>query len=361
MKIILSGGGTLGPVTPLLAVAEAIKKAHPFCALLWVGTKHGPEKYLVQEAGINYKVISAGKLRRYFSAKNVFDLFSFGAGFIQSYKLLKKEKPDLLITAGGFVSVPLHLVASFLKIPTWVHQQDAMVGLANRIMATRATLVTTALEENISKIKLLGSRARWIGNPVRDMRRDPDVARKQFGISDNEPVILAMGGGTGAMRINQLVLEALPLLPKTCHMIHLVGIERSAETCVKAQEIFSNYRVYKFLGPEMAEAYATADVVVARGGFATLTELASLKKAAILIPISGTHQELNVKPFAKAEAVIELDEVVASGVLLAEKIKELVNAPDRCLLMGAKLGQVLPIASDETIIEIINSLVSVQD
>ena len=140
-------------------------------------------------------------------------------------------------------------------------------------------------------------------------------------------------------------------------MIHLVGIERSAETCVNAQNIFSNYQVYKFLGPEMAEAYAAADIVVARGGFATLTELASLQKAAILMPISGTHQELNVEPFAKAEAVIELDEVGASGVLLAEKIKELVNAPDKCLLMGARLGQVLPIASDDVIVEIVDELI----
>ena len=107
----------------------------------------------------------------------------------------------------------------------------------------------------------------------------------------------------------------------------------------------------------MAEAYAAADIVVARGGFATLTELASLQKAAILMPISGTHQELNVEPFAKAEAVIELDEVGASGVLLAEKIKELVNAPDKCLLMGARLGQVLPIASDDVIVEIVDELI----
>lgn len=359
MKIILSGGGTLGPVTPLLAVAHAVRKAHPFCKLLWVGTKHGPEKRLVEETGIRFKVISAGKLRRYFSFWNFYDLLRLGSGFVEAYALLKKEKPDLLITAGGYVSVPMHLAASFMRIPTWVHQQDAVVGLANRIMAARATLVTTALEENTAKINLLGPRARWIGNPVRDLNiGDAVEARKKFGITDDEPVILATGGGTGAVRINQLVLEALPLLPKTWHVIHLVGIERSSETCEKAQAIFSNYHVYKFLGAEMADAYAAANVVVARGGFATLTELASLKKPAILIPMSGTHQELNVEPFVKAEAVIMLDEVVASGVMLAEKIKELVAMPDKRAQMSENLAKMLPIASDETIVEIINSLVS---
>jgi UDP-N-acetylglucosamine--N-acetylmuramyl-(pentapeptide) pyrophosphoryl-undecaprenol N-acetylglucosamine transferase len=355
MKIILSGGGTLGPVTPLLAIAAAYKKHDSSCRFLWVGTKHGPERALVEKAGVSFKPINSGKFRRYFSFWNISDLFRVCVGLAQSLAFLKKEKPDLLISAGGFVSVPLHWAASLLSIPTWVHQQDARPGLANKMMSVSAAKITTALKSGTG---IFDSRkTEWIGNPCRDLRvEDRAGAKKFFNIADDEPVILAMGGGTGAAKLNSMVLAMLPLIPKTWHVVHLVGFERSAADCEKTAELFSNYKVYKFFTEEMALAYAAADVVISRAGFGSLSELASLAKPAIILPISDSHQEENAKPLAEEGAIVMLNEIVDTGVNLAESVKALVADPERRRLLGEKLHSALPVAEEEKIVRIITEL-----
>src|SRR3989344_4672823 len=147
MKIVLSGGGTLGPVVPLLAVREACLARHHDAEFIWVGTKHGPEKELVEKSGLSFFTIGAGKWRRYFSFLNIFDLFKIIIAFWQSLFFLWQEKPGLIISCGGFVSVPLHWAAAVLNIPAWVHQQDVRVGLANKLMFPFAKKITTALAE----------------------------------------------------------------------------------------------------------------------------------------------------------------------------------------------------------------------
>ena len=164
MKILFSGGGTLGPVTPLLAIQEMIKKEHD-AKFVWVGTKKGPEKALVQKEGIGFLSIYSGKLRRYLSFYNVIDIFKILIGFFQSLKIMWKEDPDLCISAGGYISVPVHWAAWLSGTSTWVHQQDVAIGLANRLMAPFAKIVTTALEENASGFSK--KKTVWLGNPVR--------------------------------------------------------------------------------------------------------------------------------------------------------------------------------------------------
>lgn len=355
MKIILSGGGTLGPVTPLLAIAAAYKKHHSACQFIWVGTKYGPEKTLVQKAGIDFVTIQSGKLRRYFSFWNAVDMLKVGAGMLQAAAFLRKEKPDLLISAGGFVSVPLHWAAKFLGIPAWVHQQDAVPGLANKLMAGSANKITVALESSARNFD--PDKTEWLGNPCRDLRvEDTAQAKKFFNITDEEPVILAMGGGTGAAKLNSMVLAMLPLIPKSWHVIHLVGIERSAADCRKAAELFDNYKVYKFFTDEMALAYAAADLVISRAGFGSLTEMASLAKPAIILPISDSHQEENARPLSEAGAIIALNEIVDTGVNLAESAKALVADPEKRLQMGEKLHSALPVADEDKIVKIISEL-----
>lgn len=355
MKIIFSGGGTLGPVIPLLAVKEAFEQKFPQTTFLWIGTKNGPEQQIVAEHAIPFITIGTGKWRRYFSILNLFDIFRVGIAFFQSFVILWREKPHLLISCGGYVSVPLHWAAALLAIPTWVHQQDVRVGLANKLMMPFAHKVTTALEETAQT--LASRRAEWIGNPSRDLTiHDQAMAREHFHIPKGATVIFALGGGTGSTSINNLVVEALPQWPRDWHIIHLVGRERPAEKAQGAEGIFKNYHAYQFFTSEMKSAYAVADVVVARAGFSTLSELAALSKAAVILPMFGTHQEDNARYFVAQHGIIMLTHAMASGLALAQEVKALIANPEKRSELGERLHQLLPRARPEKIIEIIESL-----
>lgn len=356
MKIIFSGGGTLGPVTPLLNVYEVYKAHRPDTEFVWVGTKHGPEREIVERYGIPFFIIGAGKWRRYFSWSNLFDVLRIILAFFQSLLLLSQERPSIVISAGGFVSVPLHIAAALLGIPAWIHQQDARPGLATKLMAPFAGKITTALAQSVPYFS--AKKTEWIGNPSRDVScKDLSVAREFFGFKEGERVIFALGGGTGSVTINQMMLEALPSWPKEWQIIHLTGRERPGDLAERAAKTFPNYHVYKFFTHEMAWAYALADVVIARAGFATLTELASLKKTAVIIPMSDTHQDENADFLAQAGAIVRLHEKLDSGLRLAREIKTLMeNAPLRDQL-GEKLFTILPRARNQKLIEIIETLV----
>ena len=356
MKIILSGGGTLGPVSPLLAIYEVYKQHNPDCSFIWIGTKHGAEKKIVEQYNIPFFVIASGKLRRYFSLWNVIDFFKVIFGFFQALFFLLHEKPSLLITAGGFVSVPLHFAAGLLGIPTWVHQQDVRVGLANKMMKGIATKVTTALESSLKNFKT--KKTEWIGNPVRDLTvKNPSLSRKKFNIPANVPIVFIFGGGTGSNKLNSLVIESLPHLNRSWHIIHLTGKKRPDKQAQGAINTFKNYHPYKFFTEEMKDAYAISDVVIGRGGFVTITELASLSKPAVLLPMSDTHQEENVKMLSENQAAIILNEKKINSLDLAHTIKKLIEQPDVAKFLGEKLHNTIPPAKPAKIISIIKELI----
>jgi len=354
MKIVFSGGGTLGPVVPLLAVAEAYRRKFQTAKLLWVGTKNGPERTLIEKAGLPFYALAAGKWRRYFSFWNFFDFLKIILAFFWSFGFLLKHRPALLISAGGFVSVPLHWAGWLLGVPAWVHQEDVKPGLANRLMAKTASHITVSVEDSAKFFP--AAKTEWLGNPARQLARPTTAeARARFGIPAEATVIFAMGGGTGSARVNQLVAEALSYWPEEWHVIHLVGLERQSEANERAAELFKNYHVYKFFSEEMADAYAAADVVVARAGFSTLTELAALGKAAVILPISGSQQEENANWLAEKSAVVALNEAVTTGLELAQVVKDLIAEPEKRRAMGEKAGAVLPAAREERLIEIIEA------
>ena len=359
MKIILSGGGTLGPVVPLLAIAEKYRRVHPETEFVWVGTKTGAEKELVESYKIPFFTINAGKWRRYFSLMNIVDMIKVFFAFWQSLFLIWHEKPDLLITAGGFVSVPLHLAGATLGVPAWVHQQDLRLGLANRLMAITAQKITVALRDSLADFSL--KKTEWLGNPVRDLDH-PDlmVARQKFNLLPDAPIILALGGGTGSARINKMVLEAMPNWPQNWQIIHLTGKTRPHELSDRAGALFPNYHPYQFLTTDMKDAYALAEVVIARAGFATITEAASLSKALVLVPISGTHQEDNANLLDKNNAAVVLDERTDDGLKLAQVVKELMELPEKRQNLGVRLKTVLPPAKPERIVAIIEELTKKQ-
>lgn len=356
MKVVFSGGGTLGPVTPLLAVAEAYSLKYPETEYVWVGTKSGPEKEFVENKQIRFVALASGKWRRYFSILNVVDIFLIVIAFVQAFLFLLKEKPALLISAGGFVSVPLHWAGALLGIPQWIHQQDWQVGLANKLMAPFADTITVALKSNLNKFN--PSKTVWLGNPVRTeiLKGDRERAKQRFGISSNLPVILAMGGGTGSFKINQLVVEAVPHLQGFCEVIHLSGKERQQESVDHASKLFSFYHHYTFFNDEMADAYALADIIISRGGFGSISEIAALSKPSVLIPKPG-HQYDNVKFIADEKAAIFIDERTADGNYLAKLIRELLADDIEKRRLGKKIATVMPVAKNEDLVGIIERLI----
>lgn len=352
MKIILSGGGTLGPVTPLLAIKEVIQKHHADAQFLWVGTKHGPERDLLKELNIEFTTLSSGKFRRYLSLWNVIDIARIFVGFFQSLRLILRENPDLCISAGGFISVPLHFAAWFLGVPTWVHSQDIQVGLANRTMAPFARVITTSLQKNLkafSKRKVV-----WLGNPVRSdiMQGNKQKAIQLFNLKNSKPVVFATGGGTGSLRVNQMIIEAMPHLKDFVQVIHLSGKERLQELVSRAVHLYDDYHVYQFFTDEMKHAYAAADIIISRGGFGTLTEIAALGKIAIIIPKPG-HQVKNVSFLEEHGAVIFVNERTADGLYLAKMVRQLLEDDIKQKQLAYNLNQLLPRAKEEDIITVL--------
>lgn len=356
MKIILSGGYTLGPVTPLLAIHETIKEKYPGAEFLWIGTKKGPERKLVEEAGIRFITLPSGKFRRYITFWNVIDISRIIISFFKTLKILWQENPNLCVSAGGFISVPVHWAAWIFGVPAWIHQQDVAVGLANKLMAPFAKVITTALESNVKSFgRFMIKKTIWLGNPVRaEILQGTKVsAVKRFQLKPGLPVIFATGGGTGSMRVNQLIIQSIQHLKGHCQMIHLSGKERPQDLVARAEELFGGYyQVHQFFTSEMKDAYAAADIVVSRGGFGTIAEIAALGKPAILIPKPG-HQEENVRFLAEAGAVILVDERTADGNYLARAIRQLLDDNIRQRQMSKLIQKLLPVAEKEKVLAIL--------
>lgn len=331
-KIILSGGGTIGSVTPLLAIAEKMPEEN----FLFIGTKNGPEKDLVTNQGIKFVSITSGKFRRYFSLSNFIDLIKIKIAFWQSIFLLIREKPQVIISAGGFVSVPIIWAGWFLRIPSLVHSQDIKTGLAIKLMKPLAKVVTKAFPDTKLKAKV-------IGNPVRSLK----VKTNFFSFQNKKPIILITGGGTGALTLNKLVSKELCDI---ANIIHITGQEKNINNINHP-----DYRAYEFLKLEMLEALIKADLVITRAGLATLTELATLGKPAIIIPIPNTHQEFNAKYFADHQAAIYLSQTNLTPEKLTLAMQELLADQNKMQMLARNIKRINKPHAAETLAKIVAS------
>ena len=356
MHILFSGGGTLGSVTPLIGLIDGIKKHEPNARFSWVGTSGGPEQgFLASRAEVVFFGIHAAKFRRYFSFQNILDIPLFFFSILRAISLLYKTKPDICISAGGFVSVPVHVAAKMLGIPTWVHQQDIQVGLANRIMAPFAKTITVAVKDLQKKFSQ--KHVTHIGNPVRAIvfSGKKERARKNFSLSKGVPVVLVVGGGTGAVALNTLVCSLLPLVQDRYQIVHVYGKGKEPKDLDALQKRYPNYRAYPFLQEEMVDAYVLADLVIFRGGLGTLTELSALKKPAICIPKPG-HQEKNAEFFANKKAVRVASEDVSPQSLI-DTINLMLSAKGEVRKMVENLSKTLPVPDSAVIFKILNRTV----
>ncbi|MDG1949458.1 MAG: glycosyltransferase [bacterium] len=329
MKILFTGGGTMGPVTPLLAVFEAWKKVDEDVQGIWAGTPHGPEGEVVVKQGMRFYALPVARLPRRPSIEWLLLPFRFAQALLVALFVLLKERPQLIASAGGYTAVPIILMGRLLGRKVWVHQQDVDVILTNKLTAPFAHTLTVAWEKNQRD---LGPKAQLIGNPVRPsvLKGDPERARKLFGIRNKKPTVLVFGGGSGATWINACLMEISGDLSKKANVIHLTGIGKQG-----VLKDFEHYHVREFLREEMADVLQLADVVVCRAGTGTISELAGLAKASIIIPLPHSPQEDNAQMIEGA-AVVRHQATTSSEALLNE-ILSLVNDGGVRMELGKKM------------------------
>jgi len=339
---LLTGGGTAGSVTPLLAIAEALRKNRPELQLSWLGTVSGPEKILVEEAGIDFRAISSGKFRRYWSIANFIDLFRIIKGFGQAVSFIYQTRPKLVISAGSFVSVPVVWAAKFFRVPVVIEQLDYRPGLANKLMSVVANEVLVTFEKSCQDY---GAKAVWLGAPVReDFYQVNQVIQMPWKFLEEKPVVLVFGGGTGAAGINQLIDEQLIEITRVANVIHLTGKGKGRA------ENNGNYYQTDFLEQKlMFAAYHEADLVIARAGLGTLIELAAFKKASLIIPMPNSHQIENAQVIKEAGAALVFAEKELANGQLNKQIEKVIDNKTGQAVMTANWPRVIKIADSATI------------
>jgi len=343
-KILFCGGGTLGPVTPLLAIIEAWRKKDSLAEFVFVGTPHGPERELMEKAGIKFHCLPAAKLVRYPSFEWLWLPIRLATAFYIAWLILKKEKPGLIVSAGGYTAVPVIIVGWLRKIPSMIHQQDIRPLLSNKLTAPFASVVTVAWE----KLLVDFPKGKLIGNPVRSafLTINKIEAIKHFGLNENKPTVLILGGGTGSLWLNKNISEITKELLKRANVIHLTG--KGKAVAVKTSE---DYRTFELLTDEMPLAFAAANLVVCRAGMATITELAATHKPAIIIPLPNSPQEDNAEVLRKYDAAIVIEQINTDAINLLSIIEGLLDNESRRREIGENIFAVLKTEVASEIVE----------
>ena len=293
-RIVLTGGGTAGHVTPHMAILPHLLKEG--WDVHYIGTEEGIEHKMMSIPGVTYHAVKSGKLRRYFDWKNFTDPFRVIAGAFSSARLMGKLKPNVCFSKGGFVSVPVVIGAWLHGVPVICHESDLTPGLANKICAKFAKRIATTFPECA---KSLGSKAEYTGTPMRPELFSGVRERglKLAGFSGNRPILLMMGGSIGAQRVNEALRGALPRLLETMDVLHLTGKGNLDESL----RGLPGYSQFEFLSDDLPDALACADLVLSRAGSNAIFEFQALKKPMLLVPYpkdaSRGDQILNAESF----------------------------------------------------------------
>lgn len=320
-RIILTGGGTAGHVTPNIALLPKLRELG--YEVQYVGSYDGIEKKLIEELGVPYHGIASGKLRRYFDLKNFTDPFRVVKGFFQAKKVLKEVRPDIVFSKGGFVSVPVVQAAKQLHIPVIIHESDMTPGLANKLAIPAATKVCCNFPETIPYLP--AGKAVVTGSPIREeLRSGNKLAALDFcGFTSDKPVLLVIGGSLGSVAVNHAIRSILPDLLRTFQVIHLCGKGNLDESLNGTR----GYVQYEYIKQELADLFALADVVVSRAGANAICELLELRKPNLLIPLPASasrgDQLLNAESFRKQGFSEVLQEETITPELLLTTISSL--------------------------------------
>jgi len=348
MRILFTGGGTIGSVSPLIALAEHLrgeqsekKEDKQKLRFLWIGTYGGPEWRVVWAAGIAGAQVYTGKLRRYLSLYNITDSFLLFIGFLQSLYHILRFRPTVIVNAGSYVGVPVLWAGWMLGIPSVLLQLDIQPSLSNVVTAFSARAIAASCSGAAEKLPR--TKTVVTGIPVRSaIRRAYESCRQKekqtsvrafLGIHDDRPYVLVVGGSTGAQYLNELASNLDRL---TGHPYHIVLISGNRGGVAEAERSES-FHQFPFLQEEYADVLARADVVVCRAGMGTISELAFLKKAAIVVPIPNSHQQENAGYFEREGGVIHLGQNQAN----AENVDRIIGSLIRDSSSREKLGNAL--------------------
>jgi len=325
-RIILTGGGTAGHVTPNIALIPGLKELG--YDIHYIGSYNGIEKELIEQLGIPYHGISSGKLRRYFSTQNFTDPFRVLKGFGEAKKLIKTLKPDVIFSKGGFVSVPVVMAGKQCHVPAIIHESDMTPGLANKLSISSATKVCCNFPETLTFLPK--GKAILTGSPIRQelLSGDREAALKFCGLTDDKPVILIVGGSLGSVVVNNAVRAILPQLLETFHVIHLCGKGKVAEEL----KDLKGYVQFEYIQQELKDLFALTDIVISRAGANAICELLALHKPNLLIPLSANasrgDQILNARSFERQGFSMVLEEEELNDTVLLDAIQTLYKEKD---------------------------------
>lgn len=333
MRIILTGGGTGGHLFPLIAVAEKIKELNPQTEFFFIGPSGKMEKEVMERAGIPTRSVATGKVRRYFSFLNFLDVFRAPIGIFQAFWHLLVIMPDAIFSKGGYASMPVVVAGWFYRIPVLIHESDANPGMANSILAKFAKRVAVSYEEAANYFP--PEQVVLTGNPLRKIvtTGDPASARQRYSLLESKKIIYVTGGSLGARNINNKILNILPELLHKYQVIHQTGDANYDEVTKKAGELgikagHGGYHPIAFVGEEVKDILAVADLVISRAGANTISEIAANKKPCILIPLNtaaNDHQRMNAFSLAKYGACLVLEENNLGEHMLLSKIEEIME------------------------------------
>lgn len=350
-KIVLTGGGSAGHVTPNIALSKILLKND--WQVEYIGSVDGIEKNLVQEAGINYHGISSGKLRRYFSLENFKDPFKVLKGVAEATLLLKKLKPDVVFSKGGFVTAPVIIAAYMNKIPVVIHESDYTPGLANKISIPFSKKVCVSFPETLKHIPQ--DKGVYTGAPIRaEITQGYKVKGLDFcGFNDQKPVILVMGGSLGSQILNKNVREIITKLSDKFQVVHICGKGLKDEKF----ENIEDYKQFEYISQELADVFACTDIFVSRAGSNAIFEFLALKKPNLLIPLSKKasrgDQILNARSFEKAGFSKIIYEEDLDSELLYNFIQSLYKDKDKYV---SKMNEALVKDSIKEIYKIISEV-----
>lgn len=334
INILVSGGGTGGHIYPALAVATLLAKEYE-ANILYLGSNDGLENEIIPAAGFRFETIKAGKLRRYVSWQTLTGVARVPVGMAQAVSIVRKFRPAVAFTSGGYVAVPAGLAARLNGVPLLMHQQDVPPNLSNKLLAPLASRISVAFADSLRYFPR--RKTLQLGNPVRQEILDaraitPQQARRQLGFMAEIPLVLVTGGSQGARHLNQVTDQALPQLLQHCQVLQISGKQLYEETRVLAEEsmqgldenVKQRYRLVPYLNEEMPAALQAAALVVCRSGAATLSELAALSKPSILVPlppaIGSSPQEANAAMFERQQAALVIRDMDVKPDLLVDRV-----------------------------------------
>jgi len=350
-KVLLTGGGTAGHVMPNVALAPGLEKMG--FTIHYAGSENGIERGIIEQMGLPYHAVASGKLRRYLSFKNVTDAFRVVKGLADAHRLIKRLQPDVCFSKGGFVTVPIVIACRMNKVPVIIHESDMTIGLANKIALKFASKICVAFPETLKFVST--KKAVHTGTPIRqelfegEQKNGADIC----GFSTKKPVVLAIGGSLGSVKLNNNLRHALPNILKHFNVVHICG-----KGNIDKKHNVEGYVQFEYLANELPHVLALADVVVSRAGANAINEFLALRKPALLIPLSKKasrgDQILNAESFEKQSFAQVMQEEDLTPELLSQAVCELYN--NRGMFISAMkkspttnaVGQVLKVIEEHS-------------